>query len=60
MEMKSKPSAHAAANSYEINMFNVCRKRIITDSLHARLHEFHPHINTSDRILQYSKPCVNA
>ena len=29
--MKSKPSAHVAANSYEINMFNMCKKRIVTD-----------------------------
>ena len=30
------------------------------DSLHAIFHEFHPYIDTSDRILQYSKPSVNA
>ena len=28
--MKSKPSAHVAANGYEINMFNACKKRIVT------------------------------
>ena len=33
MEMKSKPSAHVTANGYEINMFNTCKKRIVTHDL---------------------------
>ena len=45
--MKSKPSAHVAANGYEINMFNACKKRIITTPFKTHLHDKALHSPTS-------------